>query len=61
MINVIRDKGYGVHLTTAISKQNLKVIGFTFVNDTDLAQGKLWPSMDDIVLVVIQMQRFIDH
>ena len=61
IINIMRDKGYRVYLTTAISKQNLKVIEFVFVNDTDLAQGKLQPLINDIELVAIQIQRFFDH
>ena len=61
MINVMRKHSYGVQVLAPILKKELKAIGFIFVDDTDLAQGKLKPSNDDIDLVSNKMQIFIDN
>ena len=61
MINVIRKYSYRVQVLVSILKKELKAIGFVFVDDTNLAQGKLKSSNDDINLVSNKMQIFIDH
>ena len=41
MVNVKQKKGFGVKVTTVISKITNQVIAFMFVDDVDLVEGNL--------------------
>ena len=37
LLNILRDDGYGAQFTTTISNELTKLVGFAFVDDTDLS------------------------
>ena len=61
MVNVQIRKDYGIKFHTTISKVLEYIIGFIFVDDTDLSKCNFKSSIDTIDNVAERMQRSIDQ
>jgi len=57
---VLKDRDYGVNITTAISKCSSKTIGSIFVDDMDLASGKLNSRRSDLDSTIKNIQELIE-
>ena len=60
MVNAQRRKGYGIKFHTTISKVLEYIIGFIFMDDTDLGEYNFKLSIDTIDDIAKRMQRSID-
>jgi hypothetical protein len=59
LLNMMRQAGHGLDLTTAISQHTSKVVAFAFVDDTDLIQGNLGSTEMTVEEVMHDMQQAI--
>ena len=60
MVDVHRKKGIGVEFTTSISKIAVQIIGFMFVDDTNLVEGILRSTKENFEEVAERMQNSIN-
>ena len=57
---VIKTLRYEIQLIIAIQQEKVRTMGFIFIDNTDLAAGKLYYSMHDIVDIFKDIQRAIN-
>jgi len=55
VVEVLKDQGCGTTITSALSKECFKIIGSIFVDDTDLAEGKVNGSSSIIDTTIISL------
>ena len=61
MVLVQRKKEYEIKLLTAISKKKDHMIGFIFIDSTDLGEGNLRPNLDTFEDLSSRMQVAINQ
>jgi hypothetical protein len=59
LLNMMRQAGHGMTLTSAISHNRTKVVAFAFVDDTDLIQGNMGDTDITVEEVMSDMQQAI--
>ena len=61
IVNAQKRKGYSIKFHTAISKVSEHIIGFIFMDDTDLGEYDFKLSIDTINDIAERMQRSINQ
>jgi hypothetical protein len=52
---IMQDTGFGLNILTSFTMTSIVIVGFAFVNDTDLLHTAPFPQMDGLLLIP-QMQ-----